>query len=70
MSLADWSAAGWLHLLTPEALAAGSTPYGDKFIIRGSLTGPSGRSLKILSVWMLENATGLTNFITLYPDRT
>lgn len=56
------------QLLLLEAVSAGHTPYGEKFLIRGPLTGPNGRSFPVLSVWMVEKATGLTKFITLYPD--
>ncbi len=55
-------------LRTLEATPAGETPYGAKFVIRGILTGPNGRTLRVVSVWMLEKPTGLTKFITLYPD--
>ena len=56
------------QLLSIPAEPAGENPYGRKFIIRGNLTGPNGRTLRVLSVWMLEKATGMTKFITLYPD--
>ena len=56
------------QLLVRDAAPAGESPYGAKYLIRGSLTGPNGRSLRVVSVWMRENATGLTKFITLYPD--
>ena len=56
------------QLLPLPATPAGENPYGGKFVIRGHLTGPNGRTLRVLSVWMLEKATGLTKFITLYPD--
>lgn len=56
------------QLLPFPATPAGKNPYGEKFIIRGQLTGPNGRTLRVQSVWMLEKATGLTKFITLYPD--
>ncbi len=56
------------QLLPIPAIPAGQNPYGEKFIIRGNLNGPNGRTLRVLSVWMLEKATGLTKFITLYPD--
>jgi len=58
------------HLLPLDVAAAGETVYGEKFIVRGPITGPNGRTLKVLSVWMREKATGLTKFITLYPDLT
>ncbi len=58
------------QILPLEATAAGATPYGEKFVILGPLRGPNGRVLNVFSVWMLEKATGLTKFITLYPNRT
>jgi hypothetical protein len=58
------------QILPLDATAVGATPYGEKFVIRGPLCGPNGRVLRVLSVWMLEKATGLTKFITLYPDRS
>jgi hypothetical protein len=56
------------QLLTLEAQPAGTTVYGEKFIITGALRGPNGRALRVRSVWMLDKATGLTKFVTLYPD--
>lgn len=58
------------QLLPLDAAPAAETVYGEKFIVRGALTGPNGRTLKVLSVWMVEKATGLTKFITLYPEIT
>lgn len=57
------------QLLPLEAVAAGEDRYGWRYIIRGTLTGPNGRSLAVLSVWMQEKATGVTKFITLYSDK-
>jgi hypothetical protein len=57
------------QLLPREASEAGRTPYGRKFVIRGSLTGPNGRSLLVKSVWMYEEVTGTTKFITLYSNQ-
>ena len=57
------------QLLPKEAIAAGEDQYGWKYTIRGPLTGPNGRTLTVLSVWMLEKATGVTKFITHYSDK-
>lgn len=56
------------QLLPLDAVFAGATAYGEKFVICGTLTGPNGRELKVLSVWMLEKPSGVAKFITLYPD--
>lgn len=44
------------------------TEYGPKYRIHGKLTGPNGRALNIVSIWMKEDATGETKFVTLFPD--
>ena len=46
-----------------------TTEYGDKYQICGELTGPNGRTLRVTTIWMIEGATGLTKFITLYPAK-
>jgi hypothetical protein len=56
-------------LLDGEAEFIQATEYGDKYRIRGTLKGPNGRQLRIVSVWMTEEATGRTKFVTLYPDK-
>lgn len=56
-------------LLGGEAEFVQTTEYGDKYRIRGTLTGPNGRPLRVASVWMTEEATGRTKFVTLYPDK-
>jgi hypothetical protein len=55
------------QLLPLDAKFEEKTEYGDKYRIIGSLTGPNGRNLKVVSFWMIEGATGTTKFLTLYP---
>ncbi len=57
------------QILTREAQFVEQTEYGDKYSIRGTLTGPNGRTLNVLTIWMTEDASGLTKFITLYPAK-
>jgi hypothetical protein len=59
-----------LHtLLDGEAEFIQTTEYGDKYRIRGTLIGPNGQQLRVASVWMTEEATRRTKFVTLYPDK-
>lgn len=58
------------QLMPLEAALIENTEYGPKFSLTGVLTGPNGRALRVVSVWMTEEATGTTKFITLYPDKT
>jgi hypothetical protein len=56
-------------ILSQDAEFEKSTEYGDKYRIRGILTGPNGRILRVVSIWMVENETGRTKFVTLFPDK-
>lgn len=57
-------------LLATNAEFVQKTEYGDKYQIRGILAGSNGRRLRVVSIWMIERATGKTKFVTLYPDKT
>ena len=58
------------QLLPRDAELFDETEYGPKYRIRGTLTGPNGRSLRVVSIWMKEDATGDTKFVTLRPDKS
>ena len=58
------------QLLPLEAEFFQQSEYGPKYRIRGTLNGPNGRLLRVLSIWITEEATGETKFVTLYPDKT
>lgn len=57
------------QLLPLEADFEEETEYGRTFRIGGTLNGPNGEILRVVSVWMTERATGTTKFITLYPAK-
>jgi hypothetical protein len=58
------------QILTQEAEFVETTEYGDKHCIRADITGPNGQSLRVMTIWLTEEATGTTKFITLYPAKT
>ena len=58
-----------LQILPGEATSTESTPYGQKYEIKGKLTGPNGKTLGVITVWMTEVVSGVTKFITMYPDK-
>lgn len=43
------------------------TPFGQKFVVRGTISGPTARSAKVIAVWII--LTGETNprLVTVYP---
>lgn len=58
-----------LQILSLDASPSELSIYGQTYEIKGKLIGPNGISLAVNTVWMTENATGVTKFITLYPDK-
>ena len=58
------------QLLPLEARVLERGEYGTKYEIQGKLTGPNGRTLRVVSIWMIEQAGGQAKFVTLYPDKT
>jgi uncharacterized protein DUF6883 len=54
--------------LPQDAVPPERTRYGEFFEIRASLAGPNGKILKVKTVWIEEFGTGISRFITLYPD--
>ncbi len=57
------------QLLPLDAEILDRGEYGVKYVIRGKLKGPNGRVLRIVSIWMIENAGGAAKFVTVYPDK-
>ena len=41
--------------------------YGQKFIVEGSLTGPSGETVQIVTVWVILKGQSIPRFVTAYP---
>ena len=77
LSLAGYDRDNWrnleqdlrTHILTQEARLQETTLYGEVYEIRGTLVGPNGTALLVVTIWMEERATGQTKFITLFPGR-
>ena len=50
-------------------MALESNKFGKLYEIRGTLTGPSGVTLAVRTIWMAEHLLGVTKFVTLIPDK-
>ena len=57
------------QILPMEATWLEHSRYGDTYAIQGKLTGPNGTALAVRTIWMIELETGITKFITMYPDK-
>ena len=56
------------EILPLEALPTENTKYGQMYEILANLTGPNGKVLAVCTIWMIEK-TGVTKFITLFPNK-
>ncbi len=52
---------------TGVAVPGGPSPYGRKFDLDGILTGPSGRSAAVRTVWMLRTGELSPRLVTVIP---
>ena len=77
LALAGYTGANWEVLAhdlrqfaaVHDVTVTETSPYGLKYEVRGTLQGPNGRTLHVVTVWITLTATHDTRFVTLYPDR-
>lgn len=53
--------------LSQDATLGEQTPYGQKYSIRATLVGPSGRSAEVVSAWIVRPGEDFPRFVTAYP---
>jgi hypothetical protein len=44
-----------------------SSPHGVKYIIEGTLRTPTGRTVQVRTVWIIEASQNRPRFVTAYP---
>lgn len=54
-------------LLGNDATIKEKTEYGQKYEIRGTITGPTGQSAGIVTAWIILKGEEIPRFITAYP---
>lgn len=66
----DWKALAHdlRGLLGRKAEEREETEYGKKYEIRGTITGPNGRSAAIIVVWIILRGEEIARFVTAYPE--
>ena len=52
-----------------EAQLVRITQYGEMYEIKGQLSGPNGKRLDVITVWIQLYANGETRFVTLFPNK-
>ena len=54
--------------LSQDATLGERTRYGQKYEIRATLVGPSGRSAEVVSAWIVRSGEDFPRFVTAYPE--
>ena len=70
-----YSAAGWevlaadlrRHALNNEAFAIEANEYGRKYEVRGTLSGPAGKTAVVVAVWIVLHGQDFPRFVTAFP---
>ena len=55
-------------LLAVNAEFVGTTNFGTKYRVRGTIVGPNGRAAVIVTVWIILSGTAVPRFVTAYPE--
>lgn len=58
----------FLSLATTNAESMESTEFGDKYLVKGSITGPNGRTAAILTIWIVLHGSDTPILVTAYPE--
>ena len=56
-----------LHFAQEEAELGSATRFGQKYVVRGTIAGPSGRAEHIVVVWIILKGEECPRFVTAYP---
>lgn len=60
-----------LAIVASEEAAPGhSSDFGQKYEVRGTIHGPSGRRAEIVTVWIVLLGEGSPRFVTAFPGET
>ena len=52
---------------TGTAVAGQPSDFGQKFEVSGILTGPSGRTAAVVTVWIVRRGEDFPRFVTVFP---
>lgn len=44
--------------------------FGVKYVVKGSLIRPNGRSARVLTIWMIEHDTSFPRLVSAFPTRS
>jgi hypothetical protein len=50
-----------------EADPGQTSPYGQKYDVRGTISGPLGRQASVVTVWIIPEGREFAHFVTAFP---
>ena len=56
-------------ILNHEVSEVEDSPYGQKYTVRGSMRGPNGQALHVMTIWIKLEGREEMRFVTLFPDK-
>ena len=57
------------HAADHQVAKVESTPFGNRYVVEGTMETPQGRMPSIRTVWFVETGQDLPHFVTAYPLR-
>lgn len=51
-----------------DARPTRTTRYGQKYEVRGTMTGPNGRAVDMVTAWIVRDGEDFPRFLTAYPE--
>ncbi len=51
-----------------DAIPVETNLFGQKYAIRGIITGPNGRRVMLRTIWIILKAEDFGRFVTIYPE--
>jgi hypothetical protein len=50
-----------------DAELGAATPFGQKYLVRGTIRGPAGPAASLVTVWIILTGEAAPRFVTAYP---
>ena len=57
-------------ILSHDVTKVEESQYGQKLVVEGSLVGPAGKSVQIVTVWFIVKGQKIPRFVTAYPGES
>jgi hypothetical protein len=55
------------HAVGNEASATEANEYGQKYEVRGRMSGPAGKTAVVVAVWIVLRGQDIPRFVTAFP---